>query len=111
MASSKPSTRTKVVQAVKPWSSETAWWVLAIEAVVAVGIGIYALVQPTMAITNVTYILAAFLLIDGMASIFSVIRHKGGKMFHFASSGVAILAGLLVLTMAYLNIGDLVTLA
>jgi uncharacterized membrane protein HdeD (DUF308 family) len=108
MASAKPRKKKKVVQAVKPWSSETAWWVLAIEAVIALGLGVYALIEPAGATSSITIILAAFLLVDGLASIFSVVRRKGGKMFHFAGTGVGILAGLLVLSMAFLNVGDLV---
>lgn len=105
------SKRTQVVQAVKPWSKDAPWWILAIEAVITIGLGLYTIYVPESAGRMLTVVLGLFLLVDGAMSLFAGLRQRGGKAFNLAGSGIAILAGLLVLLMQLLHFGDAITQA
>ena len=37
------------VEQVKPWGKRTPWWILLIEGILAIGLGIYALAMPLQA--------------------------------------------------------------
>jgi uncharacterized membrane protein HdeD (DUF308 family) len=98
-----PAAPVKVSDAIKPWRKDAPWWVQAIEALVALGLGIYVLTQPTQAARMIVYILAIFLLVDGVMSLVSGLRGRG-KTFGSIRAGVGILAGVALLLMPIFNL-------
>jgi uncharacterized membrane protein HdeD (DUF308 family) len=103
--SKKPAAPVKVTDAIKPWRKEAPWWVQAIEAVVALGLGIYVLMQAEQASRVLGTILAIFLLVDGLLSLISGLRGRG-KTFGSIRAGVGILAGAALLLMPVFNFSD-----
>ena len=95
----------KVSDAIKPWRREAPWWVQAIEALVALGLGVYVLVQAEQASRVLTTLLAVFLLVDGLLSLISGLRGRG-KTFGSIRAGVGILAGTVLLLMPVFGFGD-----
>jgi uncharacterized membrane protein HdeD (DUF308 family) len=104
----KVPTSQKVAETVKPWSKNAPWWMLAIEAAVAVGLGIYVLTQSDRASTVISFALAAFLLLDGLLTLFAAMRGRV-KTFGAVRGGVGILAGLVLLLMPVFGFGSLQT--
>lgn len=103
----KPAEPVKMSNAIKPWHKDAPWWVQAIEAVVAIGLGIYVLTQAAQAARMLTIILAIFLLVDGILSLVSGLRGRG-KTFGSIRAGVGILAGAALLLMPLFNFNDAV---
>lgn len=103
--SGKPDAPVKMTDAMKPWRKEAPWWVQAIEALVALGLGIYVLTQATEASRWLATILAVFLLVDGLLSLISGLRGRG-KTFGSIRAGVGLLAGAALLLMPVFGIGD-----
>lgn len=68
MGQANPSSRARemaegVARQAKPWRSGQSWWVVAIEGVVALLIGIYTLAQPQMAAGIIRQLIAIVLLV------------------------------------------------
>ncbi len=101
----KAATPVKVTDAMKPWRKEAPWWVQAIEALVALGLGVYVLTQPSQASRVLSTLLAIFLLVDGLLSLVSGLRGRG-KTFGSIRAGVGILAGVALLLMPVFGFGD-----
>lgn len=95
----------KMSNAIKPWRKDAPWWVQAIEAVIALGLGIYVLAQATEASRLLGTILAIFLLADGLLSLVGGLRGHG-KTFGSIRAGVGILAGVALLLMPVFNFND-----
>jgi uncharacterized membrane protein HdeD (DUF308 family) len=109
MASSKAGGKVpvskQVTESIKPWSKQAPWWILAIEAVVALGVGIYVLMESSRATTVITYALAAFLLVDGLLAIVGGLRGEA-KTFGAIRGGVGLLAGIVLLLMPVFGYGS-----
>ena len=103
--SNKPAAPVKMSNALKPWRKDAPWWVQAIEALVALGLGIYVLTQSVEAARVLATILAVFLLVDGLLSLVSGLRGRG-KTFGSIRAGVGILAGAALLLMPVFGFGD-----
>lgn len=101
----KPNAPVKMSDAIKPWRKDAPWWVQAIEALVALGLGIYVLTQSVEAARVLATILAVFLLVDGLLSLVSGLRGQG-KTFGSIRAGVGILAGVVLLLMPVFGFGD-----
>jgi uncharacterized membrane protein HdeD (DUF308 family) len=95
----------KVTDSLKPWSKNAPWWVMAIEAVVAIGLGIYVLSESARATNAISLALAIFLLVDGLLSLFSSLRGRS-KTFGAVRGGIGLLAGVVLLMMNVFNFGD-----
>jgi uncharacterized membrane protein HdeD (DUF308 family) len=104
-APAKTGAPVKMSNTIKPWRKEAPWWVQAIEALVALGLGFYVLTQATQASRMLAAILAIFLLVDGLLSLVSGLRGQG-KTFGSIRAGVGILAGVALLLMPIFNFGD-----
>jgi uncharacterized membrane protein HdeD (DUF308 family) len=79
---------------------------LAIEAAVAVALGVYVLTQVGSASALLSYALGIFLVVDGLLAIFNGLRGRGGKLFGPMRAGVSLLGGLIVLLMPVLGFGN-----
>jgi len=101
----KPAAPVKMSDAIKPWRKDAPWWVQAIEALVALGLGIYVLTQSVEAARVLATLLAVFLLVDGLLSLVSGLRGRG-KTFGSIRAGVGILAGVVLLLMPVFGFGD-----
>ncbi len=95
----------KVTETIKPWSKEPTWWVLAGEAVITIGLGIYVILQSAQATIWMAYALAIFLLVDGLLAVFNGMRGHG-KTFGSMRGGVGLLAGAVLLLMPVFNYGS-----
>ena len=95
----------KMSNAIKPWRKDAPWWVQAIEALVALGLGIYVLAQQEQASRLLATILAAFLLVDGLLSLVSSFRGQS-KTFGSMRAGIGILAGVALLLMPVFGFSD-----
>ena len=96
---------TTVSNAIKPWRKDAPWWVQAVEALVALGLGVYVLMQAAQASRVLATVLAIFLLVDGLLSLFSAMRGRG-KTFGSLRAGVGIMAGGALLLMTVFNVND-----
>lgn len=99
-----PSTK-QVADSIKPWSKHTPWWIMAIEAVVALGVGIYVLMESSRAGIVISYALAVFLLVDGLLAILGGLRGES-KTFGAIRGGVGLLAGIVLLLMPVFGYGS-----
>jgi uncharacterized membrane protein HdeD (DUF308 family) len=106
-SASKAEAPVKLSDAIKPWRKEAPWWVQAIEALVALGLGIYVLTQAAQASRVLTTILAIFLLTDGLLSLIGGLRGQG-KTFGSIRAGVGLLAGIALLLMPMFGFTDTV---
>lgn len=102
-SSSKSSATNRALGAATPWHSDAAWWIVLIEGIITLAFGLLAVFVPAQAGAWITYFLGIFLLIDGGVWLFSAFRRRGGKAFHLARSGAAILGGLLVVLGPWLS--------
>lgn len=96
---------TKMSDTIKPWRKEAPWWVQAIEALVALGLGIFVLTQSAQASRVLVTVLSIFLLVDGLLSLVSGMRGRA-KTFGSLRAGVGILAGAALLLMPIFNFND-----
>ncbi|HEY7297896.1 MAG TPA: HdeD family acid-resistance protein [Xanthobacteraceae bacterium] len=79
------------------------WWSL-VSAVLAIVVGAWLLVQPGLGLVSLTYLLIAFFIVEGIATIMFALEHKGalsGRWGWMLASGIVdlilaavILAGL-----------------
>jgi uncharacterized membrane protein HdeD (DUF308 family) len=53
------------------------WWVLLVRGIVALALGIYALVEPGLTVYALTILFAAYALVDGIAAIVAAVRMSG----------------------------------
>src|SRR5574337_64811 len=71
--------------------TESNWWLLALEAVIAMIVGIVIMVWPRMTLAVFVYLFGAFVIIDGLIAIgYAFTRRKGNW-------GVIVLGGLLAI--------------
>jgi uncharacterized membrane protein HdeD (DUF308 family) len=55
------------------------WWLVALRGLAAVVFGVLALVWPGLTLNVLIYLLAAYLLVDGIFSIVAAFRERGGR--------------------------------
>lgn len=71
--------------------TESNWWLLALEAIIAMVVGIVIMVWPRMTLAVFVYLFGAFVIVDGLIAIgYAFSRRKGNW-------GVIVLGGLLAI--------------
>lgn len=81
-----------------PWSSGTPWWVMGIEGVVLVLIGLYFLLAPASASGLLIQLIAAVVLIQALLQIIAALRAApaGVDPYSMLQTGIAATVGLIV---------------
>ena len=84
-----------------PWSRKVSWWVVLLEGVITLAIGIYFLVQPQHSAVLVLLVLGGYLFISGILEIIASLRGARPSII-LIRAGIGLLAGLLVLLQPWL---------
>lgn len=79
-----------------PWSRTVGWWVVLLEGVITLAIGIYFLVQPQRSAGLVLLVLGGYLFISSILNIIAGLRGARHSII-LIRAGIGLLAGLLVL--------------
>ena len=82
-----------------PWKG--AWWVVLVEGIIALVIGLYVLVQPQQADTWLAQLIGAYVLVNSGLAIYAGFSGSGPpaeQPFRLVVGGIALITGLLALT-------------
>jgi len=60
-----------------PWGSGTAWWIVLVEGIVLLGLGVYLIIWRDTAQKYTGYLVAAYLLLTGVFQLWRGIRMRG----------------------------------
>ena len=99
------------MEQVKPWSKRAPWWVLLVEGILAIGLGIYALVAPQQAQGLVLLGIALVLAVNGLLAVFSGLRGRQQGNLSLIRGAIGLAVGLIVILMPVLNFGTALTAA
>ena len=83
-----------------PWSEGVSWWVVLIQGLILLGLGLFILLAPDTANKTVVQLLAVFLLVSGLLDAFQGIDGRvtpRAMPYHMLSAGSAITVGIIVL--------------
>lgn len=94
------------VDQIKPWRRDTAWWVLLIEGVVALGLGVAILLWPADAQGWVLLFLAILLALHGLLLLFSMLRGRRRGNFPLVRGAIGLIVGMAVILMPLFGFGD-----
>jgi uncharacterized membrane protein HdeD (DUF308 family) len=92
-----------------PWRRDIPWWVVLIQAIILTLLGVFVLTNPSSAGAVVILAAGVLMLVDGIMAVVGSMRgrHAGrANTLNAVNSGVAIIAGVLVL-IAFLSPGFL----
>ncbi|MFN3330913.1 MAG: hypothetical protein ACK47M_00180 [Caldilinea sp.] len=101
----------KSVDSIKPWRRSTAWWVLLSEGLIAVGLGLSILFQPTQAQGWVLLFLAIVLAAHGLLVLLSFLVGRRQGNFPLIRGAVALIIGMAGILMPMFGFGDRLTIA
>lgn len=83
-----------------PLKSETSWQVILVEGLIALGIGLYALLAADSARRNIVLLVGLFLLLNGLVHAYGLLTQPttGDPMarFRLLRAGIGVVTGLLV---------------
>ena len=99
------------VEQVKPWGKRTPWWILLIEGILAIGLGIYALAMPLQAQGLVLIGLAIVLAVNGLLTLFAYLRRRRQGNLPLVRGSIGLVVGLIVILMPVFNFGSQLTAA
>jgi uncharacterized membrane protein HdeD (DUF308 family) len=94
------------IDQIKPWRRGTAWWVLLVEGVVAVGLGLAMVFQPAAAAGWVLLILAGVLTLHGLLTLIGFLRGRRQGRLPVIRGAIGLIVGMTVILMALFNLGD-----
>ncbi|GHO83780.1 HdeD family acid-resistance protein [Dictyobacter formicarum] len=77
--------------------STTTWWVVLVQGIVAIILGLLVLLAPFKLSTLLVRLLGAYLFISGILLFFNMFRSKSYPKFKIIVAGVGIIAGLLLM--------------
>ncbi len=83
-----------------PWSEGVKWWVVLIQALLLLGLGLFILFVPNTANKTIVQLLGVFLLVTGLLDAFQGIDDRvtpRALPYHMLSAGSAITVGIIVL--------------
>jgi len=84
---------------VAPWN--VAWWIVLVEGIIALAVGLYVLVQPQQASTWLAQLIGAYLLVNSGLAIYAGFSGSGApgeQPFRLVVGGIGLVTGLLALT-------------
>jgi uncharacterized membrane protein HdeD (DUF308 family) len=90
-----------------PWRRSVAWWVVLIEGLLALAIGIYCIIQTIQVAQTILLLIAVYLIVTSILNVVSALRKPvEDKIVHFAVSQsiVGLVTGLLVVLQSLLQI-------
>lgn len=99
------------VEQVKPWGKRTPWWVLLVEGLLTLGLGIYALAMPLQAQGLVLIGLAIVLAVNGLLTIFGYLRGRRQGNLPLIRGSIGLVVGLIVILMPIFGFGSQLTAA
>ena len=99
------------VEQVKPWGKRTPWWILLIEGILAIGLGIYALAMPLQAQGLVLIGLAIVLAVNGLLTLFAYLRRRRQGNLPLVRGSIGLVVGLIVILTPVFNFGSQLTAA
>lgn len=83
-----------------PWRRGIAWWLVLVEGIIIVGIGLFLIIAPDSALSTVRGILGGFLVFNSVLGLLSGLRgeHQASRVtqYRLARGGIGLLAGLMV---------------
>ena len=99
------------MEQVKPWSKRAPWWMLLIEGILALGLGIYALVVPEQAQGMVLLGIAIVLAVNGLITLFGYLRGRRQGNLSLIRGSIGLVVGLIVILMPIFSFGSQLTAA
>ncbi len=94
-----------------PWRTGIAWWLVLLEGIIALIIGVYMIVSPIQATTILGLLMSIFLVINGAIQLYQSLRNKGKGRFVKVAMwrgiiGLAVGAFILVIWLVGVNARD-----
>ena len=89
-----------------PWNPQAPWWMLLIQGILSLGIGLYLYRQPTEALALTARLIALFLLISGLWQTLTGLRgtrQGAAANMDFARGVIGLLVGVLVFGLSILG--------
>ena len=102
-----------VIDALAPWHGGTPWWVILVEGLVALVVGIYILTQPARVGQWLVFLIAGYLVITNALEIYASVSGPApadGNAYRLLASGIGFIAGLLVLLVPLVTTAPLLAL-
>lgn len=102
--------KSKIAGAAKksaPWRKGIAWWVVLLEGLVLLGLGLYMFFAPLRTLSLLAWILAGVLAITGALSVVAAMREKDdepGKKWTMIHGIVGLVTGLIIVVLLLLNV-------
>lgn len=90
-----------------PWQKGVAWWIVLIEGIVLLGLGLYMFFAPTSTHSIIGWIIALSLIVSGGLSLFIGFRHTEKddvRLWTMIHGGVGLAAGLIVVVLLLMNV-------
>jgi uncharacterized membrane protein HdeD (DUF308 family) len=94
---------------IAPWRGTVAWWVVFVEGMIALVVGLYVLVQPQQASTWIVQLIGAYFLVNSGFALYAGFSGSGPaheQPFRLIVSGIGLVIGLLALTQPLLGTID-----
>jgi uncharacterized membrane protein HdeD (DUF308 family) len=81
-----------------PWRAETPWWVIGVQGIVLVAIGLYLLLAPASAGPLIIQLIALWVLIESVLHIVAGLRDSanGADPYTMLQAGIGVTIGLLL---------------
>jgi len=99
------------VDQIKPWRRSTAWWVLLIEGLVALGLGLAILFQPNQAQGWVLLFMAVLLSVHGLLTLLGFLFGRRQGNFPLIRGAIALIIGMAAILMPMFGFDDRTTIA
>ena len=88
------------VEGLAPWRSGAPWWLVLLEGLIALAVGIFILAQPARIGQWLVYLIAGYLVITSALDIYAGLGGSAaetGRTYRLLGGGIGFIAGLLVL--------------
>jgi uncharacterized membrane protein HdeD (DUF308 family) len=95
---------------IAPWRGKVAWWVVLVEGMIALVVGLYVLVQPQQAGTWLAQLIGAYFLVNSGIAIYAGFSGAGPaneQPFRLIVGGIGLVTGLLALAQPLLGTIDI----
>lgn len=97
------------VDGITPWRGRAAWWVMLVEGIIALVVGLYVLVEPQQASTWLAQLIGVYLLVNSGFAIYAGFSGSGSaneQPFRLIVSGIGLVTGLIALAQPLLGTID-----